>query len=97
MNSLEARSKAAAGRGAATNVGRVFRGFVNEAEEREVSDVSSATDAGVGGGGGKAFGLGPAPGGPRGLRRESVSQSWITRLRCQTSDKGQVPGRTGQA
>ena len=66
MNSLEARSKAAAGRGAATNVGRVFRGFVNEAEEREESEVSSATDAGVGGGGGKTLGFGPAPGGPRG-------------------------------
>jgi hypothetical protein len=64
-NSLEARSKEAAGRGTATKVGRVFKGLVKALEERWESGVSSAIEAGDEGG---ALGVGPVPGGPGGLK-----------------------------
>jgi hypothetical protein len=94
MNSLEARLKEAAGRGATTNVGREFNGLVNASEAREVSGVNSATDLGEGGGGGNALGAGPpgGPGGPGGLRRTGVRQT-DQKMKCYCL----VPFRTSDA
>jgi hypothetical protein len=98
MNSLEARSKEAAGRGAATKVGREFRGLVKTAEARDVSGVSSAMETGAGGRGALPPGR---PGGPGGLRRRRRRRR---RRRVQTSTRrigwytmlliGGVPWRT---
>jgi hypothetical protein len=90
MNSLDARSKAAAGRGAATKVGRELRGLVKEGEERGESGVSSAMDAGAGG---RAAGVAPAPGGPGGLEGDEIA---IT-VKGEASWERSVPGRTGHA